>query len=163
MRCPGHVSTQHALVRHCVECGGEIDRRSKSTGLLSWSVAHHPATLTSYLGLICVVSTEGSLLCFNSDLQPLTAYGVSITGETPNLCVTDGNLYISTLFGVQSIDLVDLLQSEGLENRQGNVAPRTGKEVLETRKVTLTEQPALSPMSTVGNSIYGVVTGNGLC
>lgn len=139
MPCSGHVATQHALVRHCVECGQQIARKSESIGT-RLPAAHHPATLTSYLGVVFAISNDGNLLCLDSELQPLISPAVQIGDEVPNLYPGDGYLYMATSSGVQCLDLITLLQAQSFNN------------------VILTADGPAGPVTTLGDSAFCVIS-----
>src|SRR5690242_4194349 len=143
MRCSGHVLTQHALVRHCIECGQKLDRKSESLET-NLPVAHHPGTLTSYLGLVFVVSNEGVLLCFDSGLRPLISQEAQIGEEIPSLYPSEGYLYLVSS-RLHAIDLITLLQSRKVE------------------KFVLTQDLVVSPVSTDSDSVCCVVRQQGKC
>ncbi len=138
MPCSGHLATQHALVRHCVECGQQIARKSESIGT-RLPEAHHSATLTSYLGIVFVISNEGNLLCHDAGLQPLFSRAVQIGDEVPNLYPGDGFLYMTTPSGIQCLDLITLLQVGSFDN------------------VVLTADGPAGPVTTSGDSVFGVI------
>jgi hypothetical protein len=137
MRCSGHVVTQHALVRHCVECGQKLDRKSESLGT-NLLVAHHSGTLTSYLGLVFAISNEGVLLCFDSGLRPLIPQEAQIGEEIPSLYPSEGYIYLGSS-RLHAIDLITLLQSRKVE------------------KFVLTQDLVVSPVTTDSDSVYCVV------
>jgi hypothetical protein len=145
MQCPGHVVAHHALMRYCVECGGEINRRSTISGLLAWSVDHHPETLTCYLGLVCVISRDGILLCCDSEFQPLIPHGVQVGEHLPTLSAGDGSLYLSGPSGVRCLDLIALLQRASFEN------------VVAEEDTLLTTESGTSPVTVVADSAFCIV------
>lgn len=144
MLCPGHSLERHALARYCVECGGEIARRSESAAQSSYVIEHDPATLMSYLGIACLVSREATLHCLDSELHFLNSTQLQPTTDSPSLSVAEGYLYLSAPWGVRCLDLVALLQS-------------TAEDTL-----VLTTEPAVTPVVALGDAEYWVSASNRL-
>src|SRR5215469_4133215 len=144
MLCPGHSLERHALARYCVECGGEIDRRSESAAQSSYVIEHDPATLMSYLGVACLVSREATLHCLDTELHFLNSIQLQSAKDSPSLSAADGYLYLAAQWGVRCLDLVALLQS-------------TAEDTL-----VLANEPAITPVVTLGDAEYWVSSSNRL-
>jgi len=148
MLCTGHSVERHALARYCVECGGEIGRRSVSATPEPYVVEHDPATLLCYLGISCLIARESRLHCLDSELRLRSSIPLQQAVESPSLCAADGFLYLAAQWGVHCFDLVTWLQS-------GDIG--------DPEKIVLTSEPAFTPVTPSGNSLYWINSSAKLC